>query len=148
MGSFMSQNSVPTSAGQGKTVSQMLGEITWLLSQSPVHRQLFVGDLEWFLMPPLLLEQYRVFYGPDRPAAVALYAKVSEEVSQRLQAGAHKLRADEWRSGDTNWLIELIAPFGGHQETFDDIRINLFKEGGFWHHKIDESGKRSAFFVS
>jgi cytolysin-activating lysine-acyltransferase len=99
-------------------------------------------------MPPLLLEQYRVFYGPDRPAAVALYAKVSEEVSQRLQAGAHKLRVDEWHSGDINWLIELIAPFGGHREIFDDIRINLFKESGFWHHKIDESGKRSAVFVS
>ena len=31
-----------------KTVAQMLGEITWLMTQSPIHKQLFIGDLEWF----------------------------------------------------------------------------------------------------
>jgi hemolysin-activating ACP:hemolysin acyltransferase len=27
-----------------KTVSQVLGEITWLLTQSPLHKQLFIGE--------------------------------------------------------------------------------------------------------
>ncbi|MNS10311.1 RTX toxin acyltransferase family protein [compost metagenome] len=71
----------------------MLGEIVWLMSQSPVHKQLFIGDLEWFAMPAILLEQFRTFYGPNAPAAVAFWAMVSEETAQRLEAGAHKLLA-------------------------------------------------------
>lgn len=140
----MSNSASLISGSQGKTVSQMLGEITWLLSQSPIHRQLFIGDLEWFLMPPLLLEQYRIFYGHDRPVAVAIYAKVSEEVSRRLEAGGHKLRPDEWRCGEINWLVELVAPFGGHQEILDDILNNLFKDDGFHYHKVDDNGSRVA----
>jgi hypothetical protein len=35
-----------------KTVSQVLGEITWLMTQSPRHKVIPLGDLEWLLMPP------------------------------------------------------------------------------------------------
>lgn len=62
--------------------------------------------------PAILLEQFRTFYGPNAPAAVAFWAMVAEETEQRLEAGAHKLRADEWKGGDRPWLIELVAPFG------------------------------------
>ena len=44
-----------------KTVAQMLGEITWLMTQSPIHKQLFIGDLEWFAMPAILVEQFCIF---------------------------------------------------------------------------------------
>lgn len=30
-----------------KTVSQVLGEITWLMTQSPRHKAILLGDLEW-----------------------------------------------------------------------------------------------------
>lgn len=125
-----------------KTVSQMLGEITWLLTQSPVHRQLFLGDMEWFVMPPLLLEQYRLFYGPDRPVGVALYARVSAESDARLQQGGVKLRPDEWKSGPHPWLIELVAPFGGQQEMLADLASGIFPGTGFNYHRVDTDGKR------
>jgi cytolysin-activating lysine-acyltransferase len=129
-------------ATQPKTVSQMLGEITWLLTQSPMHRQLFLGDLEWFVMPPLLMEQYRIFYGPDRPAGVALHARVGAETDARLRQGGVKLRPDEWKSGDIPWLIELVAPFGGQQEMMADLAANVFPGTGFSFHHVDADGKR------
>jgi cytolysin-activating lysine-acyltransferase len=127
---------------QPKTVSQMLGEITWLLTQSPIHRQLFLGDLEWFVMPSLLLEQYRVFYGPDRPVGAALYARVGADTDARLREGGIKLRHDEWKSGDIPWLIELIAPFGGHKEMMADLAAHVFPDTGFHFHRVDTDGKR------
>ena len=45
-----------------KTVSQVLGEITWLMTQSPRHKAIPLGDLEWLLMPAILLRQFRIFY--------------------------------------------------------------------------------------
>lgn len=125
-----------------KTVSQMLGEIVWLMSQSPVHKQLFIGDLEWFAMPVILLEQFRTFYGPNAPAAVAFWALVSEETDQRLQAGGYKLRADEWKGGDQPWLIELVAPFGGHDEILADLSTSVFGGKSFKFHTMGPDGQR------
>jgi cytolysin-activating lysine-acyltransferase len=129
-------------AQEPKTVSQMLGEIVWLMSQSPVHKQLFIGDLEWFAMPAILLEQFRTFYGPNAPAAVAFWAMVSEETEQRLEAGAHKLRADEWKGGDRPWLIELVAPFGAQEEILADLSLSVFNGMPFKFHTVDAGGQR------
>ena len=137
---------------QPKTVSQVLGEITWLMTQSPVHKQLFVGDLEWFAMPPILLEQFRVFYGPKpegtpanatpTPAAVAFWAFVGPDTDARLEAGAHKLRPDEWKSGPQPWLIELIAPFGAQDEIIGDLATNVFKDKSFKFQMTGKDGSR------
>lgn len=125
-----------------KTVSQVLGEITWLLTQSPVHKQLFIGDLEWFVMPAVLLEQFRIFNGPQHPVGVALWATVSEETEARLAAGAHKLRPDEWKNGERPWLIELIAPFGGQDEIIKDFADNIFPGKPFKYHHVTSQGTR------
>jgi len=38
----------PTPADERpQTVASVLGEITWLMSRSPVHKQFFISDLEW-----------------------------------------------------------------------------------------------------
>lgn len=125
-----------------KTVSQVLGEITWLLTQSPLHKQLFIGDLEWFAMPAILLEQFRIWNGPSSPAAVAFWAFVSEETEARLEGGAHKLRADEWQAGDRLWLIELVSPFGGVDEILADLSASVFPGRPFKFHNVGPDGQR------
>jgi hypothetical protein len=55
-----------------KTVAQVLGEITWLMTQSPRHKAVPLGDLEWLVMPALLLRQFRIFSCREsRKSAVA-----------------------------------------------------------------------------
>lgn len=138
---------------QPKTVSQVMGEIVWLLTQSPIHKQMFIGDLEWFVMPAILLEQFRLFYGPSpqgapvgatpTPAACALWASVSPETAERLEAGAHKLAPHEWRhEGGELWLIELIAPFGAQEEILRDLSASVFKGGEFKFHMTGQDGVR------
>jgi len=131
------------SAGEPKkTVSQVLGEITWLLTQSPIHKQLFIGDLEWFVMPPVLLEQFRIFNGPQHPVAFALWARVSEDTEERLKAGGYKLRPDEWKGGDKAWIIEVVAPFGGTEEIMADMAKFIFPGESFKYHHVNDAGQR------
>ncbi len=114
-----------------RTVSSVLGEITWLLTQSPLHKgNFFIGDLEWMVMPAILLEQFRIFYhdSDGRPVGVALWARVNEEVEQRLEAGGARMAPNDWRSGDQLWVVELIAPFGGQDEMLKDLQANVFGE--------------------
>ena len=126
-----------------KTVAQMLGEIVWLMTQSTIHKQMFVGDLEWFCMPAVLLEQFRVFYGPNAPAAVALWASVSAETQERLLQGGSKLRPDEWNNGENLWLIELIAPFGAQDEILRDLASSVFQDRPFKFHHVTPAGERT-----
>jgi hemolysin-activating ACP:hemolysin acyltransferase len=49
-------------------VAQVLGEITWLMTQSPRHKQVPLGDLEWLVMPAILLKQFRMFYKGEQPS--------------------------------------------------------------------------------
>ena len=114
-----------------KTVAAILGEIAWLMSQSPAHKHLFLADLEWLVMPPVLLKQFKIYYGKDRPVAVALWAQVSEEVEKRLEAGDMRLRPQDWRSGDRNWLLGVILPFNVDQGKIvsvvvADLSANIF----------------------
>jgi cytolysin-activating lysine-acyltransferase len=99
-----------------KTVAQVLGEIAWLMTQSPRHKAVPLGDLEWLLMPALLLRQFRIFYKGKQPVGVALWALADDLVAKRIDAGDRRLAAVEWKSGGNMRIVDIVAPFGGEAE--------------------------------
>jgi cytolysin-activating lysine-acyltransferase len=99
-----------------KTVAQVLGEITWLMTQSPRHKAISLGDLEWMLMPAILLRQFRIFYKGEQPVGVAVWALVDDLVARRIDAGDKRLTAVEWKNGTSMRIIDIVAPFGGEAE--------------------------------
>ena len=99
-----------------KTVAQVLGEIAWLMTQSPRHKAAPLGDLEWLVMPAILLRQFRIFYKGEQPVGVALWALADELVARRIDAGDKRLAAVEWKSGSNMRIIDIVAPFGGEAE--------------------------------
>jgi cytolysin-activating lysine-acyltransferase len=125
----------------GKTVSAILGEITWLMSQSPKHKMLMIADLETRVMPAVLLRQFRIYYekapvpmapvtaaqlpgmppapaaqGNEVPVGCIIYARVNDETAARLDAGVPTLRPQDWASGPAIRIIDHIAPFGGVEQ--------------------------------
>lgn len=101
--------------GVAPTVSHMLGEMTWLLSQSPLHRVLSIGDLEWLVMPALIHEQFYLFRDGDRPVGLAMWAKCGAQAVKKLDGGMiepeNRLTLEEWTDGDQIWLVDMVAPF-------------------------------------
>lgn len=108
-----------------RTLGSMIGEIVWLMGQSPIHRELAIKDLEWLIMPAVVLGQYKLFRGDNgAPIGAALWAYLSDESEARFKTKG-KILPQEWgngaqldaekgliaRSGGTLWLVELIAPF-------------------------------------
>jgi cytolysin-activating lysine-acyltransferase len=107
----------PGQAGApSKTVAQVLGEITWLMTQSPRHKAIPLGDLEWLVMPAILLRQFRIFYKGEQPVGLALWALADDVVAKRIDAGDTRLAAVEWKSGSNLRIIDIVAPFGGEAE--------------------------------
>lgn len=126
---------------QPKTVSHVLGEITWLLSQSPLHKILFISDLEWMVMPAILLEQFRIYHGPTgEPAGLVLWGSVSEETEQRLINHQIKLAPHEWQGGNNLWLIEMVAPFGGQDEMLAEAAATIFQGKSFKYQRTGANG--------
>jgi cytolysin-activating lysine-acyltransferase len=118
----------PTPGGKNKTVATLFGEIVWLFSQSPKHKNFFVSDLEWLVMTPILLKQFRVFYAPDRPIGVALWGYVNDEVEERLMGGHARLAPPDWKSGEKLWLVDIVAPHGGYDAMIKDLKEKVFPE--------------------
>jgi cytolysin-activating lysine-acyltransferase len=123
--------------GAAKTMSAVLGEIVWLMSQSQVHKSFFISDLEWPVaqatndnnqMTPVFLQQFRLFYDKDKPIGVVFWGTVSDEVAVRLTEGTSKLRPQGWKSGDNLWVVEVVAPFDGAEEMVKDLKATVFPD--------------------
>jgi cytolysin-activating lysine-acyltransferase len=114
------------SGARRTTVAQLFGEIVWLFTQSPQHKNFWLADLEWLVMTPVQLKQFRMFYKPERPVGVALWAFVTEEVERRLVKGQARLAPGDWNAGDRLWLVEVVAPFGHTDAMIMNLKQNIF----------------------
>ena len=172
-------NSPPQAPAPGvpRTVAEALGQIVWLLSQSPLHRELKLKDLEWSFMPAIVHEQFRVFrFGPlpgsetldvsslvkngmtlaaveQMPLGVAIWGKLSAEAEVKLERG-ERLTQKEWRSGERVWLIEMISPFSTPENKLAETMLLDLIQGPFRHtafnlHRTDpQTGRRDKVHFS
>lgn len=145
------------SYGAPNTVAEALGQVTWLLAQSPIHKELKLKDLEWTFMPAIVHEQFRVFrFGPlpggsppelsnlpdpgagritkegieTMPLGVAIWAKLSEAAEAKLER-SERLTLPEWKSGDRVWLVELISPFATQENKLSEVMLMDLMKGPF-----------------
>jgi hemolysin-activating ACP:hemolysin acyltransferase len=82
--------------------------------------------LEWRVMPPLVQDQAKIYMRDDAPVAYVSWARFSPAVAQRFAMPPHQLTGADWRSGEENWIVDLIAPFGGAQDVMNDVRTHVF----------------------
>ncbi len=131
------------------TVSHVLGEVVWLMTQSPQYKHFALADLEWMVMPPILLNQFRIFRDKTgKPAGAAFWAFLGEDSEKRLEEGPARLRPDEWKSGEQMWLVNLLAPFATAENKMADAMVkdvvdNVCKGRSLKLHRNDlATGKR------
>jgi cytolysin-activating lysine-acyltransferase len=104
-----------------ETQASVLGQMIWLLLQSPAHRHVFVSELEWRLLPPLTLGQARIFKKDKEPFGFVTWALASEAVEGRLRAMPGKLTPAEWKSGTRMVIVDVVAPFGGAEACVNEV---------------------------
>jgi cytolysin-activating lysine-acyltransferase len=105
----------------------VVGHAVWLMMQSPAHKHLFLTDLEWLLLPPITLNQFRIWRNKGMPAAFASWAYLDERAEARIKQNIKKLAPTDWKSGESLWLIDMVAPFGGAEAAVKELREQVFK---------------------
>ncbi len=142
-----------------------------------MRRLVLASDMEWSFFPAVLLEQFRVFrFGPlpgsenmdpasfaklgltkegleQMPLGVAIWAKLSAEAEARLERG-EKLKAEDWKSGERIWLVEMISPFATPENKLSEAMLldmiqGPFKTTAFHLHRTDpKTGRRDKVTVA
>ena len=138
---------------QAPTVSHILGEMAWLMTQSPIHKAMQLDALEWLCMPALIKRQFYIFRDGEQPIGLALWAKCNKAAEKKLDKGMiepeNRLTLEEWDGGDAVWLVDLIAPFANAENKHREIMIADLISGplsgtAFNFHQTDPStGKRT-----
>jgi cytolysin-activating lysine-acyltransferase len=106
----------------------LLGPVMWLYARDPQRRFTFVADMDWRLLPPLVLEQCKLYNKQELPWAFFSWAMVSPEVDQRLRSASPNIAPHEWRSGGIPWLIDVVMPFGEELALIHEV-IAQFAKG-------------------
>lgn len=104
----------------------LLGPVTWLMMQQAASRHTLISELEWRVLPALMLDQAKLYLKDEAPVAFVSWAKLSDAAAQRYKTAPHQLSMNEWASGDQIWLIDMLTPFGGAQEVLKDLREKVF----------------------
>ena len=130
-------------------IRESFGKVAMAMMMLPRYRNQTLADLQHLVLEPLLRDRVAIAYpGGEKAnalsdiAGVAIWASVSEEVDGRIreqvQAGTFpiRLKAEDWNSGEINWLLDVIAP---DQRTTANVIANfkqVVKEGSLRLHPI------------
>jgi len=129
-------------------VRESFGQAVLAMMMLPRYRHLSLGDLQHFVLEPLLHDRLAIAYPGEAEGPVAdmvglaIWASVSEEADARIRdqirAGTFpvRLKSEDWNSGSVNWLLDVIAP--DRQSTARVIANfkQLVKEGSLRLHPL------------
>lgn len=130
-------------------VRESFGKAVMAMMMLPRYRNQTLGDLQHLVLEPLIRDRIAIAYpGKTENSALtdisglAIWASVSDTVDQHIReqisAGVFpiRLKAEDWASGEINWLLDVIAP---DQKTTASVIANfkqVVKEGGLRLHPV------------
>ena len=130
-------------------VRESFGNVVMTMMMLPRYRHQSVSDLQQLVLEPLIRDRVAIAYPgktEDRTSAdmvgLAIWASVSDEVEAKLreQIGAGvfpvRLKAEDWTSGDNNWLLDVIAPDAKATAAVIANFRQLVKQGGLKLHPL------------
>jgi cytolysin-activating lysine-acyltransferase len=106
---------------------RLLGEVSMLMMQSQLHCSYFIGDMYECILPPIDLNQFRIYYKKGGyPIGFVCWAFLSEDKEQAYLKGEYSVQIADWNSGDKLIFTEFIAPFGNVKNIIKDLTYNIF----------------------
>lgn len=120
----------------------LIGQITSLMLSSDVHRQYLIDDIGAMFLPAIHLNQFRLYKNKDGdPIGLVTWAFLSDDLDKKYQKGGIKLGLEDWKSGNTIWIIDFIAPYGHVKQIVKDLRCNIFPDKQGKALRVTKDGK-------
>lgn len=117
-----------------------LGKLTFLAAFCPMHRFFPGHGLASLFFPAVNNDCVRFFEDEHGATAAALiWARLSDDVSERMLFQKIPPDTEEWAAGTNLWFIDLIAPFGHAGMVARHIARHP-PEGPFYFARMGEGG--------
>jgi len=120
---------------------QLLGEVTALCMNSALHSKYRINDIANNFLPPINLDQFRIYKKGDMPIALVTWAFLDEETESKYINEQYDLRLNDWNKGNRLWFIDFIVTGDVMQKVEHDLRHNLFPDKMGKALRADETGK-------
>jgi len=104
---------------------EAVGMMTWLMGQSEQHCNWTVDDIHRLILPPVALQQFRIWQVEHQPVGFVTWGLFNEEIEQGYVKRTRKLQPDDWNAGDRLWVVDFIAPWGGVGQMVREGREHL-----------------------
>ena len=90
----------------------LLGKISWLWMNSPLHADWTMHLAARFLIPAIEARQVHLLERDGMPVAYCSWAWLTAEAEMAYILDPSKVLEHDWHSGDRLWFIDWVAPFG------------------------------------
>ena len=107
---------------------QLFGEIIYLMMRSDLHLNYSVKDIIKNFLPPLDLDQFRIYKKGKTPVALLTWAYLDDETQEKYSDlnQQYDLQVNDWKKGKYLWFIDFIASHIVIKEIEYDMKYNLF----------------------
>jgi len=125
--------------------TEVFGAATWLWMQARTRREAPIKWLSTLLLPPISYRQFLLASENGRPVFYASWANFSAAAEQTYVNGPHAaISPADWNSGDRQWVIDWISPFGHTASIWRLLQRELFTMHcmRYLHHRGVERGSR------
>jgi len=116
------------------------GALSFLAAHCPMHSRFSAGLLRQLFLPAAEHNCVRLFQNDKGvPCAALIWARLSDDVSERMVYDNLPPKPDQWNSGANLWFLDLLAPFDHGKSIARHIARNP-PEGPFYFGRIGPDG--------
>ena len=98
-----------------------IGEVVLAMLNLPRYRNQTLADVMHLVVEPMIRDRIAIAKAGgegkvEETAGIAIWASVSDEVDARIREQIQarvfpiRLKSEDWTSGETTWLLDVIAP--------------------------------------
>ena len=102
-----------------------LGAMFYLAALTEAHHGRTLAQVLSVFEPALRTSQYRIYRSGGHPRAFVTFAGLAPQAERRYAVDGKSLRPDDWASGSSFWVIDLIAPFGQAPQIVTHIKNDM-----------------------
>ena len=118
-----------------------LGQLAFLASHCPMHKQFPVQAVNRIFVPAVNHDCVRFFQNSTGSVCAALiWARLSDDVSERMIFEGQPPNQDEWASGANLWFLDILAPFK-HGGQIARLIARDPPEGPFYFARMGKGGR-------
>ncbi len=98
---------------------EALGYMIGLCAFNGIYSNWTIADIARLFIPPILAQQFKLYFSGSQCVAFATWAYLSDELSEQIRTNFIDPPHDSWNSGNNLWIIDMVAPGLGISITRD-----------------------------